>query len=412
MHCRWAASALLVFAAALAAEPAAADVRVVDTEVKGTRVAVDLFGFAAPRFAVSENDNRPQVNYTPNPAFTLNRARLGVIGTVSNRAELHFEMELGRDFAQGIDAYIEGYPLVHPMATVGIRLGQFRVPFSRQNLISSGALQFPDAAYFVTSKYVVDRDIGAMAIGKFWNERIRLSGGVFNGNEPGRGQTLNADAFFLYAARLEVAPFGAPPRFEGDLRTGDARHKPSLLVGGGFMLNTLEAKHYERLYVGGDVSVWFEGASLYAEIYRRTDRPNCADDASKGPLCPTGTSAPAPITAEGFNIQAGYFPHLPWIHEHVEVIARVERLDPYVEVTQPGADAGERDLDQSNPTWGYMGYVFGLNLFPLSWGHGLKLQGSYEIRNELKRCLQGQSGSGCTGYINNNLFLLQGTVGF
>ncbi len=93
-------------------------------------------------------------------------------------------------------------------------------------------------------------------------------------------------------------------------------------------------------------------------------------------------------------------------------MGRVQRFDPYVEVTAPGADAGERELDQSNPTWGYMGYVVGLNVFPLSWGHNFKVQASYEIRNETKRCLTGQSGKACTGFIGNNLFLLQGTVGF
>jgi hypothetical protein len=409
MRCRAALCALLL---AFLPRAAAADVRVFDSEVKGLPVHVDLYGFAAPRLAVQENDTRPEVEFTPNPAFTLARARLGVIGALSDRAELRFEMELGKDFSQGIDAYIEGKPFVHPMATVGVRFGQFRVPFSRQNLIRSSDFQLPDPAYFVTAKYLVDRDIGAMVLGRFWRERIRLSAGIFNGNDPGRGQTINVDPFFLYAARLEVAPLAPPPRFEGDLRDEEERHKIAVLAGGGVMFNTIDAKHYNRFYVGGDAGVWFEGASLYAEIYRREDRANCFDDASKGAVCPAGISSPPPITAEGWNIQAGYFPHLPWVHQHVEIVARVERFDPYVEVTQPGHDAGERDLDQSNPTWGYLGYVFGLNVFPLSWGHNLKVQASYEIRNELKRCLVGQSGSGCTGYINNNLFLLQGTVGF
>ena len=92
-------------------------------------------------------------------------------------------------------------------------------------------------------------------------------------------------------------------------------------------------------------------------------------------------------------------------------MARVEQFDPYIEVQHPGLDAGERDLDQANPTWGYLGYSSGSTCFRL-WGHNLKLQASYEVRNELKRCLAGQSGGGCTGFIKNNLFLLQGTVGF
>lgn len=410
MRCPWALCALLLGASV--SRTAAAEVHVLETEIKGQPVAVGLYGFASPRFSFQEQDKRETVQFTPNPAFTLFRSRLGVTASLSHRAELRFELEMGKDFTQGMDAYIEGAPLVDKMATVSIRLGQFRVPFSRQNLTSSGSLQLPDPAYFATSKYVVDRDIGAMVIGRFWEDRIRLSAGVFNGNEPGRGQTLNTDGSFLWAGRLEVSPFGTPPAHEGDLRDEKARRKPAVVVGGGAMWNTQEDKHYDRLYIGGDAGAWFQGASLYAEIYRRTDKPSCVAAGEKGTACPAGAVPPAPITGEGWNIQLGYFPHLPWVHDHVEIVGRVQRFDPYVEVTEPGADAGERELDQSNPTWGYMGYVVGLNVFPLSWGHNFKVQASYEIRNETKRCLAGQSGKGCTGFINNNLFLLQGTVGF
>lgn len=410
MRFRWALAALLP--GAFLPREALAEVHVYGTEIKGQPVQVALFGFASPRLSVQEHDDRPQVQFAPNPAFTMFRSRLGVAGRLSNRAELRFEIEMGKDFTQAMDAYVEGSPLVDPMATVSIRFGQFRVPFSRQNLIPSGSFQLPDPAYWVTPKYVVDRDIGAMVIGRFWSERIKLSAGVWNGNEPGRGQTINTDGSFLWAGRLEVSPFGAPPNHEGDLRDDLERKRPAIVAGGGAMWNTQEDKHYDRLYVGGDIGVWWQGASLYGEIYRRTDKPNCVAAGDKGTPCARGVVPPAPITAEGWNIQLGYFPHLPWIHEHIEIVGRVQRFDPYVEVKKPGADAGERELDQSNPTWGYMGYQVGLNVFPLDWGHNLKVQASYEIRNELKKCLAGQAGNACTGFINNNLFLLQGTVGF
>jgi hypothetical protein len=113
----------------------------------------------------------------------------------------------------------------------------------------------------------------------------------------------------------------------------------------------------------------------------------------------------------GWNVQAGYFPPLPFTREHLEVVARVHYIDPNIGVKNPANDNGARDLDQSNPTRGYRGYVFGLNLF-VDRGHKLKLQASYEIRNETKRCLEGQSGNGCTGFIKNDIFTLQGTAAF
>ena len=228
MRSPWALCALLLGASV--SRSALAEVHVFQTEIKGQPVAVGLYGFASPRFSLQENDRRKEVQFTPNPAFTLFKSRLGVTASLSNRAELRFELEMGKDFTQGMDAYIEGAPVVDKMATVSIRLGQFRVPFSRQNLLSSGSLQLPDPAYFATAKYVVDRDIGAMVIGRFWEDRIRLSAGVFNGNEPGRGQTLNTDGSFLYAGRLEVSPFGKPPAHEGDVRDEKARRDRKSVV--------------------------------------------------------------------------------------------------------------------------------------------------------------------------------------
>ncbi len=167
------------------------------------------------------------------------------------------------------------------------------------------------------------------------------------------------------------------------------------------MRNHQQDKYYERTYLGADLGFWWEGFSLYAEYYHRLDK--AALDAPTGQI-------PPEIHAEGVNAQIGYFPPLPIAREHLEVVFRFERFDPN-ETTRPSNDSGERDLDQSNPTWGYMGFVFGLNAFA-DRGHNLKLQTSYEVRNETTRCLVGQTGAGCTGYIKNNLFLLQATAAF
>ncbi len=104
------------------------------------------------------------------------------------------------------------------------------------------------------------------------------------------------------------------------------------------------------------------------------------------------------------------------MREHLELpVFRVEYFDPAMDVKNPTGDSGARDLNQTNPTWGYIGYVIGANYF-LNHKHTLKAQASYEIRNETKQCLQGQvlgsTTNGCTGYIANNLFVAQITAGF
>jgi hypothetical protein len=93
------------------------------------------------------------------------------------------------------------------------------------------------------------------------------------------------------------------------------------------------------------------------------------------------------------------------------VAGRVEYIDPNIGVKNPAATPEARDLSQANSTWGYMGYQVGLNLF-LDRGHMFKLQTSYEFRTETKPCLAGQSGSNCTGQINNNVFLVEAAAGF
>lgn len=392
-------AALSALAVVTASTAASADVRVFETDAHVPPLSLDLYGWIQPRFSLQQQDARPDVNFTPNPAFTLARTRLGAVVNYGLWARAQIEIELARDTAQPIDAFVVANPLHEKSATLSVTLGQFRVPFSRQNLLPSKAYQLPDNAYFVTPKFLVDRDIGGQLGVDLFEGRGKLMVAIFNGNDPGRGQTQNIDPYFLFAGRLEVSPLGAAPRFEGDLRPLDERHKPLVTLGGGAMRNRADDKHFNRTYLGADLGFWWEGFSLYAEYYHRKDQPVDA---------PAGAQA---VTAEGFNAQAGYFPPLPFVREHLELAFRVQRFDPDKEVTQPAKDVGARDLEQSDPTWGYLGLTFGLNGYA-DRGHHLKMQASYEIRNETKRCLEGQSGDACSGFIKNNLLLFQATAAF
>lgn len=380
--------------------PAAADVTVFEND-KIVDLKLDLYGWVMPRFTWQESDDRPVVNLHPNAAFTVNRARLGAYARVGKWARAQVEFELGREIAQPIDAFVILSPLHGDVATLNLQVGQFRVPFSRQNLIQGVGLQLPDAAYWVRPSFIVDRDIGGMLWGELFDGRARWNLGVFNGNDPGRGQTLNSDRYFLFAARLEGSPLGRPPRFEGDLRPMAEQRRPIVTFGVSAMRNRLEDKHFNRNYIGADLGAWWRGASLYGEFYYHVDDPVEA----------TGPNATARVKQLGWNVQAGYFLPVPWVKEHLEIVARVQALDPNIDVKTPANDNGARDLDASNPTWGFMGFQFGANYY-LFHSHTLKAQVAYEVRNETKRCLEGQTGSGCTGAIKNNLFVAQVTAGF
>lgn len=396
MHVRLAARALPFLA--LVATPALAETRIFEGDgVKGPK-SIDLFAWIQPRFTHQQRDTRPGVSFEPNPAFTVTRARLGLKSEVTDYARAVMEIEIaGQQPTPLLDAYL----VLHPIPEAQLWVGQMRVPFSRQNLIQSTGYQFPDVAYFVTPKYLVDRDMGAMAHGSVFDDRARYFVGVFNGNEPGRGLTQNQDRYFLTAMRLEVSPLGKVIRTESDLRSPEERRQLRFTVGGGAMQNRASDKNLKKQWVGGDLAAYFRGASLYAEVYRRVDTPI---DAAK---------AGVKVTATGLNVQVGYFAPIGWVERHVEVVARFQTFDPFTQTKHPpNADPSERDLDSTgNPSWGYRGFVGGVNVFPNE-RNDVVFQASYEVRNETKPCLVGQSGATCTGTIKNNLFVAQATFAF
>ncbi len=380
------------------AAPAAADVTVFQAPSVGD-LKVDLYGWVQPRFTAQQHDDRPSVMFDPQPAFTVQRARLGTVGTFGPWGRVQVETDFAGDAVTALDAYAVLSPIHERVARLDLTFGQFRVPFSRQNLLPSSSYQFPDVAYFIAPAFIVDRNLGAKMGVDLFDGKLRLEAGVFNANDPGRGQTINVSGQFLAAARFEISPLGRPPSFEGDLRPLYEQHHPVFMIGGGAMRDRLEQKDFDRKYVGADLSALWYGASLYGEVYYHVDDPAHAMPSTAG------------VRQLGWNVQAGYFPPVPWVREHLEAVFRVEYFDPAMDVLHPTGDSGARDLNQTNPTWGYMGFVFGANYF-LNHKHTLKAQATYEVRNETKECLQGQSPPNCTGYISNNLFVAQITAGF
>jgi hypothetical protein len=376
--------------------PAAADVTVFEAPSVGD-FSLDLYGWIQPRFTWQQND----VNFNPTPGFSLQRLRLGTIARTGPWAEARVEVDYSGVSPKLIDGYVTLSPIHEKQASLNLTAGYFRVPISRQNLLPSVGYQLADTAYFVNPAFLVDRDLGAKLWTELLDKRIKVEVGMWDSNSSGAGQQGNTNTTFLYGARLEVAPFGPAPRFEGDLRPLGLQHRPIVALGASGMLCKYDNTGYYQKWAGGDLAAYWEGASLYAEIFY-----NVSDG-----YAVNGNPAPSAITQFGWNVQAGYFPPVPWVREHLEVAARVEFFDPYTQITAP--DPGAVQLSATHPEQGYMGYLFGLNYF-LNHKHTLKAQVSYEIRDQTKQCLQGQSlaKNDCTGYYADNLFITQITAGF
>ena len=72
--------------------PAAADATVFEAPSVGD-LRLDMYGWVQPRFTYQQQDTRPTVMFTPNPAFTLQRARLGTIAYAGPWAEARVEVD-------------------------------------------------------------------------------------------------------------------------------------------------------------------------------------------------------------------------------------------------------------------------------------------------------------------------------
>ncbi len=91
------------------------------------------------------------------------------------------------------------------MGKFRVVFGQYKVPFGRQQMTSSGNQQFVDRS-LVADEYERGRDIGVSVQGAVWSNKIEYRVGMFNGN--GLNRPSNDNDKFQYNARLMWQPNG------------------------------------------------------------------------------------------------------------------------------------------------------------------------------------------------------------
>jgi phosphate-selective porin OprO/OprP len=113
-----------------------------------------------------------------------------------------------------------------------LMVGQFKSPWSRQELISDGSLQFVDRSIAVDA-FKPSYEIGAMLNGKIADGLAYYYAGVFNG----AGQTsIRSSNDNLFVARAVVNPLGDFLNSEADIEMSP---KPLLSIGANYFRNTL-----------------------------------------------------------------------------------------------------------------------------------------------------------------------------
>ncbi|MBK9030707.1 MAG: hypothetical protein IPL61_05105 [Myxococcales bacterium] len=191
--------AVPLLAAPVGAEPAPA--------VEPARVAGFTLhggGYLQPQLRVRQDD--PVAPFDED-GFRVRRARV-IAGATREldrvKVEVAAEAELTPDFRL-LDASVAASSCLINGGGWRLEAGQFKVPVSRQALLSDSRLGFVDKPELAS--LAPDRQLGAMATVIVPNAPMaRVSAGLWNGE--GVNQGGNVDQHFLYAGRFELRVLG------------------------------------------------------------------------------------------------------------------------------------------------------------------------------------------------------------
>ena len=303
-------------------------------------------------------DNEEGVSH----GFQLRRARLMFKGNVFvEHNSYKFELAVSpKDMGLKPEGTISKSPLLDwyfhfsQIRDLNLRMGQYKVPYSRQRVVSSGNLQMVDRS-LANGEFNLDRDVGMDIRSKdlFGLDMFRYYAGIYMGE--GHSSYSEGDLGMMYLARFEMLPMGLYKDYmESDLNRTTT---PKMSIGAGFAYVD-EAKRDEgivgsipsdggttdTLNFNADVGFKYSGLSFEGAYFWREGTRNPGDE-SPVEEARNGT---------GFYAQGGYL----FAHSNVEVSTRYGQILP--------AD-GETSLTAENEAGiGFSNYVG---------EHSLKLQG-------------------------------------
>jgi Phosphate-selective porin O and P len=145
---------------------------------------------------------------TREDGFRVVLARPALRGVAFRKWLSYFvQWELAGGSASLLDAEI----VAQPIPEIGLKVGQFLTPFSREFLVPPGALLFPD---FSPSNVLfrANRDTGAMLLGRAFDGRLEYYAAGVNGNGINRGGNDNAQ--LEWVGRVAVNAIGVNPYTE------------------------------------------------------------------------------------------------------------------------------------------------------------------------------------------------------
>jgi phosphate-selective porin OprO/OprP len=321
-------------------------------EMKNARV--DLRNRVAFRFTSENPDDAVRLPGTDQPgqskpSFRVRRAKTEFAGWFW-KPEFKYELQLswaGPEAGASTDSALEDLQLtwdVSKKEAFQVSIGQFKVPFGRQEMTTSIGLQFIDRS-LLTFEFTRGRDQGVMVWGRLAEKKLEYRAGLFNGNSAAR--TTNDNAKLQYNARLMFEPWGEVGYSESDFESKD---KPLLAVAVGFENNDLSGAtqglqggitDLNTTILSADVVFKYKGLSVFGEYFSRNREPEVG----------------ASFHSDGYHFQAGYF----LVRDKWELAFRYAGWDP-------------TDAVDGNDRTEIGGAV---NYYVLK--HRMKLQGDYRV---------------------------------
>jgi phosphate-selective porin OprO and OprP len=298
-----------------------------------TRITLDNFYMELsnriqPRFTYEMPDDAVQLPGTgargdSKPSFRIRRAKMKMEGWFY-LPRLEYEIQLNwpdvnntppGQFLEDVDIDLDLSK--NNAKKFRLRFGQFKAPFGRQQITSSGAQQFVDRA-IQDARFNDARETGFAVWGTLGGNRVDWRVMASNGN--GRTQVTNDNDKFLYTARVMWQAIGnvrmnqwasGSLLTEGDL--GDSAAGPLLAVAGQYSnnnrFNVSTAVDLKNETWDADYTFKHKGFATVGEFAWRTSTPETGPDfKSKGVLVQASYAWKAPgIAGASFWEVAGRY---------------------------------------------------------------------------------------------------------
>lgn len=336
------------------------------------------FRFATP------GDNNPltynDFHEEENSVFKINRSRLKVGGHAYKPwLKYYWEYDLGQ--ANLLDFRI----MIEKWKWLNIKIGQWKVEYTRERRISSGAQQLVDRS-ILNRNFTVDRQQGVELYGRLegrGSADFSYWAAVLTGS--GRAATENDDQNLMYFGRLQWNVLGDDLGFSGtsDLQihqTPEAILAVSAVTnrspftrfsssGGGFLqgFEAQESGQYRINQANVETAFMYKGLSFQSEIHHKEiiDKLN----------------ADATTALSGYYLQAGYFANqaLSWWPKPLEIAVRYASFKPNIDQ--------DIELDESSLAfnWFFKGHRNKLTAEISSFDYETPAE---ELKNELRFRLQ------------------------